>query len=47
MCSKGKEHGRRVKNVVEGQRVYNVMAQKHMHAFFAPAPRQAVTVQGK
>ena len=44
--SKSKEHGRRVKNIVRGRRVY-VLAQKHIHAFFIPAPWEAVTVQGK
>ena len=33
MRSKGKEHCRRV---------YSILAQKRIHAFFAPAPRQAV-----
>jgi len=27
--------------------VYDVTAQKHIQVFFAPAPWQAVTVQGK
>ena len=50
---KGKEHVRGEKNMVEGQRmlsssrrVYNVMAQKCIHTFFAPAIHNVTDVCG-